>query len=520
MPVPNPSLSFGSDPRADAYDAVVVGGGIGGLSAGAFLASAGQRVLVVERSEAPGGFARAFRRGPYTFDPAVHIYGDGEPDGLPNAMHRYLGVEDMVEFLKPDTFYRAAYPGVAVDAPLGLDRFIDAHAELFPDEREGFDGFFRTCVQLHAEAHSQPPKVGLRNLDELRRTQPVLTRFGRATTSEGAAEFIRDPRARALACATWPYSGTPPHMGSLTTFSTVFGLLVNQNYYPGGSAQTLVDALAVAVTRNGGEIVVSREVTKLEVDGDHVAAAVLDHDTRIRTPVVVSAIAAQTMFERLIGLEHFPQSFVKRHRKMRPGLSAVMLYATTKADLREMGAAHENFMSPYLDSVEEYEAILRGEPGGTWVAVPTLADPSLAPAGEHAVTITSMAHYAAHDEWTSAAEVESFQQHLLDAVDLVLPCLSEKLDVVAVATPPAAIRFTGNSEGACYGWDNIPRQTGGRRSPRKPPLEGLYLAGHWTQPGGGTLRCLVSGYHTAQLILRAIGAGPIEFEHPTMPPFV
>jgi phytoene dehydrogenase-like protein len=50
------------------------------------------------------------------------------------------------------------------------------------------------------------------------------------------------------------------------------------------------------------------------------------------------------------------------------------------------------------------------------------------------------------------------------------------------------------------------------------PLPGLLLAGHWTQPGTGSLRALVSGLHTAQLALLERGFDPIGFAHPDFPP--
>ena len=63
--------------NGDSYDVVVIGAGLGGLSAAAALAKAGKRVLLAERQDGPGGNARAFERGPYTFDPAIHVTAHG-----------------------------------------------------------------------------------------------------------------------------------------------------------------------------------------------------------------------------------------------------------------------------------------------------------------------------------------------------------------------------------------------------------------------------------------------------------
>jgi len=60
-------------PGRDRYDVVVIGSGLGGLTAAAFLAHEGRSVLVVERQAGAGGCAHSFRRGPYHFDPANHI---------------------------------------------------------------------------------------------------------------------------------------------------------------------------------------------------------------------------------------------------------------------------------------------------------------------------------------------------------------------------------------------------------------------------------------------------------------
>jgi hypothetical protein len=69
------------------------------------------------------------------------------------------------------------------------------------------------------------------------------------------------------------------------------------------------------------------------------------------------------------------------------------------------------------------------------------------------------------------------------------------------ATPKTLERYTLNSRGAIYGWDHIPSQTMPKRLPRRTQVEGLWLAGHWTEPGGTSFRVIYSGFQTAQLML-------------------
>ncbi len=509
-----PSLT--GQPRARAYDAIVVGAGVGGLSAAAFLAYAGKSVLLVERHGALGGYAHAFRRGAYTFDPAVHVVPDSGPDGLPMALYEMLGVADKLHFELTGSWYKAILPGLTVDVPYGEEPYVETHQRLFPTERDEFAQYVRLCRQLHYEAHVLPPALGLDKLDDAARRFPVLFEHLRAPIWETVERYVSDPLLRALATVLWPYMGTPPSIGSMVTYATQLSVLLDGAYYPRGSAETIVDALATALDNHGGEVVVGRAATRIQLEAGAVVGVVLDGEELISAPVVVSAVAAPLTFETLVGLDALPAGFVKRHRRLKPGLSAVMLFAATGLDLAALGAKHENFLCLHVDPEDTRRDILAGRPGGMWAAVPTLHDPSLAPPGEHALTITSMARYDVQDSWRS--DPQGYQDEMLAAWEPVFPGLRESLTFVEMATPLTLERMTGNTDGAAYGWDNVPNQTGGRRSPHFTPIEGLFMSGHWTQPGSGTIRTLVSGFHTAQMVLTSRGEPPIPFEHAVLPP--
>src|SRR3954452_25263683 len=107
--------SFDGDQVYD-YDVVIVGSGLGGLSAGGFLGKAGKKVLLVEGRDKFGGVAAQFERGPYKIDPAIHIMAVGENHLMFKAL-KYLEVFDRLEFLPTGGYYDARFPDFSTRLP-------------------------------------------------------------------------------------------------------------------------------------------------------------------------------------------------------------------------------------------------------------------------------------------------------------------------------------------------------------------------------------------------------------------
>ena len=495
-------MRFHEEAARDAYDVIVVGSGLGGLTAAALLARAGRSVLVVERHDRPGGYAHAFRRRGYRFDSAVHVVGGCEPGPFEEGalLHRVLeglGVRERCDFVRVDPAYRVEWPGTTLEAPSELERFVEAHVEHFPHEAKGIRGFVSDCLTIRTETSRAEQGAG----PQLRPERfPLLLRYRRATLAQVLEDRIEDPAARAALGALWPFLGLPPSRVSFLYFATMLmSYVADGTYYCRGTFQTLAEALAEALVRRGGELVLRSPVRRILVEAGRTAGVVLENGQRVSAPLVISnADARQTLLE-LVGEEHFPSRYRQRLAAASTSISAFVVYAATSLDLAESELAHETFLYEGPDHDAAYANSLAGAPSWLSITAPSALDPGLAPPGEQLLVLTSLIDARAAASWREAKPL--LQQALLQLAERRLPGLVRELRFAESATPRSFERYTRNQDGALYGFDVTPAQVGPGRLDNETPLPGLLLAGHWTRPGGGVVGVVRSGLRTARIAL-------------------
>jgi prolycopene isomerase len=482
------------------YDAVVVGAGLGGLSAGACLAKAGKKVLLVERQDGVGGNAHAFQRGDYTFDPAIHVTAHGFNIEFLEFYLGALGIRDQLDLIRAEENSGVHIEDSKFTLPIGVEALTQYLSEQFPHETDGIAGFLGTCADATRESQAPPPRVAPKDLGELVAALPALFKYRTATVTDVLDEFLTDPQAKAVCGAQWPYLGLPPSRMAFMAYSGAWMALVEPGpIYPRGGFQALADALADAIRANGGEVVLDTTVTSIPLEGGRASGAVLESGEVVRAPIVVSNADAKLTFEQLVGLGHLPDRFVRRLGRMTPSLSAFLLYSATTLDPSDFGIDHETFVYRHWDHDETYRDIQDNGLGGMWFSVPTQHDPGLAPDGEHILIFTSMMKYDIGEPWDEAKP--RYTEMMIQEVESRMPGFRESTTFLDSATPATFESYTLSQGGAAYGWENIPSQTVPKRLDYRTPVEGLFLAGHWTHPGTGSVRCLLSGAQTAAAIM-------------------
>ena len=496
-------MNFHRESRKETYDVIVIGAGLGGLSAAALLARSGKSVLVIERHDRPGGYAHFFKRKQYTFDSGVHLISGCHNRGFKGGQAIYrmldaLGVTDEIEFISVDPYTRAVFPGFSIEIPQKLESFVTSLAKVFPEEAEGLRRLTKVCLHLCEEA--TVANEAFAGGDAITEKIPNFLRYRRMTLIEGLDKFIGNPRLKGIISTLWPYLGLPPSKLSFLYWSIMFiGYTVDGAYYCKGSFQNLANVLVNSLQASGGEILYKIGTKRIDVEHDQVQGVTLDNGQRITAPIVISNADARQTIHSLVGANNLPDQFLRQMDNLKPSISAFVVYIATDLDLRAIGAAHESFFFQDFDHEKNFADTLAGNITWISITVPTLVDPSLAPKGQHLLILTTLLPYDIGESWRNCKK--RFSKTMLDLAGHHIPGLKKHILFIEAGSPRTMERYTLNDKGAAYGWEVSPNQVGPGRLANQSPLTGLFFSGHWTEPGGGVYAVCVSGIKTAQLVL-------------------
>ena len=494
-----------SDAAGNHREIVVVGGGLSGLTAGALLARAGKRTLVVEAKDKAGGYAASIDDGGYRFEPAIHLAMGGNESGPfgPGLIHQILDlldVGDRCELLSVDPFYSVRFPGLIVEVAGGRDGYLASHVEHFPREEKGLERLVGLWSDVYREELRWPIRPRLLDWPTAPFRWPRLVRYMSATTDRVVDRFLKDPNSRAVHLALSPgYVGLPPSQASFLVWAVMMASYVEEGaFYCRGGFQSLADALSEGLIDHGGELILGRKVDRIEVEDDAATGVRLDDGRVIRADCVVATIDARETFGRLIDPGRVPDKWMRRVLSSSVSISLFGLYLGTDLDVTAVNPPMENLVMTNWDLEDEFRSEARGKPGDVTVTIPTLADPGLAPEGHHQVVVQGTA-----PSDPRIVHQSQLAAHYVRLAEEVIPGLGGHITHALGADhgPDGPSTLPLHLMGPIYGWDNSPANSGPNRLPQKTPYRGLYLAGHWTQPGHGVWTVMASGVQVARLIL-------------------
>jgi phytoene dehydrogenase-like protein len=501
-------------------DVIMVGAGIGGLTAAAYLAAAGKRVLVVDRGTRPGGHGTVFERGGYEFDIGLTFVASGM-DGRPEPDRWLAPLGIALRWNRIDSMDKVVFgDGSRFEAPLGIDAYRDALHDALPDERVAVDRYLHLIVELDKQLTAFTTATGLSGVPRALRGVATLVRYSRTTLGDTFDSLQLSPRARVLLGRNAGSIGLPPSQTPLVLHAAMAMSAMRDSWYPAGGPSVIADRLAEVVTAHGGELLLGHEVTRIDVGGGAVTGVEVraaDGAARqLGAAVVVSNADIKRTFLELLAPEVVPEPLRRMVRGFTMSLPFGVVYAVLDRDLAAEGVA-VNFVR-VLD--EDAETALGDAAAGRFAARPPMAlssssvkdpaNPRACRPGQTNVELLAIAppqpqawgvQVGSEGGEAYQAAKRAFRDRLMEAAEKAVPEFGSSVIFEEVATPLTFSRYLGTTDGTGYGIALTADQFGNKRPAPKTPIRGLFLVGASTRAGHGISGVMTGGVQAATAVL-------------------
>ncbi len=489
------------------YDIIVIGGGLGGLTAGAKLAKEGRKVLLIEQHDRPGGCATTFKRKGFTMEVGLHEMDGLDPRDMKTRIFRDLGVFEEINFLKVPEFFRFVNERYDFTMPHDPEVAIDSLIRVFPLEEEGIRAYFYRILnakKIIKESAGEPEQNLGDYLDSI----------------------IQDEDLKLILLGNLGYFHDDPYTLSLNYYCVAQGSYFSGggNFIQGGS-QKLSDFLAASIEKNGGKVLLKHLVTDLILEGETITGvkyhAVLkvggvdarkgqgDNSTEI-FQAFASNIIVNSSIPSLLNFNlpsSYAESLKKEIEEREIGASLLTVYFGFNKSLKELGAENYSYFL-YDPSVHSQKDIKDNNRGAFQTRSFTFVDygqvdSRLAPEGKSVGAVCCIDYPR---DWEGLSQ-EEYRQKKEDVAEVfieklngLIPGFRDAIEYYEVGTAKTVERYTLNPRGAVYGFAQSPSRVVMDEIPSHP---NLHFASAWTKIGGGFSGAIFSGYMCAIKILRA-----------------
>jgi len=495
---------------ANAYDVIVIGAGLGGLSCAAAFARQGFRPLVIEQHDKPGGFATAFQRpGGFLFEVSLHSTSVSERNGVYNLIQGFPEITE-IEFLPHPSLFRAIFPKHDVRAPQrNLEAFIGTLTGLFPDEKDGIAELFGDIKGLSRDVSRLSQARGEVDMSRFPVEFPFLFRYHTATWGTMLDGRIKSPQLKAIISAQWEYYGLPPSRLSSFYYALPFlGYLTGGGFYPKGRSQNISNALAQIIQKRGGTVLLNTSVEKILLKGGVASGVATADGKEFTSKVVVSNANPFDTFRKMIGDQTALTEYEARWQQYDVSLSCFQVFLGLKEDLvTKLGITDsEIFVETSYDPEASYQGALQGdvEKSGFGISLYDNIFRGYSPAGKNTINVLTLQGFGPWEKYEKVyfgGKKEDYRKEkarmteilIAKAEKMLLPGLSKAIEVREASTPLTNLRYTRNQRGAIYGWDQTVNNSGATRVGHATPIKNLYLAGAWSRPGHGYGAVIPSG---------------------------
>lgn len=497
---------------------IVIGSGIGGLTAAVLLAQKGHGVTIFESHTSPGGYTAGFWRKGFYFESGTLAF---ESSGVLFKALKDTGVFEKVRCLRKKDRWVSPYFDFSFDS---YARFKEAIQRGFPAEKEALDGYFHDLDPVYeamAPFIDKPYPTQFSGLKAVRAMLPylfsgrkfyrVFKKFGDMTVVDLADKHFPKgtPLHRLFSDLGYPLMG----IGGLGGY---FVAMTEDYWHVADGMQHLADALAARLNELGGELKCHAPVDKI-LTREGAAVGVTSDGKQYQADFVISACDYKNTFLKLLDTPSLlPQKQLEKimGAAVSEGIFTVYLGLdmANQELLRHMRAYTVSY-SPLehdldLDDPNDPEIFRKS---GFSLHSLSLINPQLAPEGKSSLMIHAVCPTRWQDNWHKgdrekyAALKNGVKAALIERAAAIVPGLKSRIEFEDAASPLTFERYTRNTDGATSAWSWNPNKKfyeGGMMAQMSvvTPVRNLLIGSCWANQIGGVPSAIAAAYLCAKKV--------------------
>lgn len=492
----------------DLFDYIIIGAGMGGLSAGNFLAKYNKKVLLLEKHNIPGGLVTSFKRKGVQFDLGIEsLYELKEGQTIPQfldfwgaAMDAQKNTSDICCFIDGKRY------------DFSHDRVREDFLAAFPDCKEDVQRIFDINEKMYMEMNSgngapKPPyemnlfeliKFGITNFIK----KPIFMKYGMKDASVVLDKLTQNPLLRSAIYSKGIFPMV--YMAYAYRFN-----VIGKDYYPTHGMQAIPDASVQSFTSNGGLLKLKTEVEEILIEHGKAVGVKTKDGACYYAGNVISNASPHFTYDLLPDSLPLKHTLIQKYqgKEIFPGVCALFLSVKEDYDFGTIGCFSFLSSRNYKDNYKNFTpancpiemVVYPKKPGDTFrAAVALLPIP-----------------YEYHNFWETGEKRERGEAYynlkkevtdtVLSRLDLLLGNgFKDCLALAELSTPITFERYTYSKNGSFMGWA-IDAKNYGKFLKQKTEIANLYLCGQWVFPGFGVAGVMASGYYLAKDLLKSDG---------------
>ncbi len=507
------------------YDVVIIGAGMGGLTAGALLSRAGLSVCILEKNAIPGGYLMGFERKQFRFDTAIHWLNQCLPGGITYTIFEAIGDD-----------YPKASPQKRVKRFVGddFDYLLtnnpdELKEELklkFPHEADGIDRFFVMAKKIGKNVFNSGSVIRTTDtMNFVEKIQNVVKVFkfilpfiphlrfsGDEGVTKGLNRYFKDKRIHNL------FASELDMMSCIIPVAWAY--MSDYQNPPVGGGQSFAEWLSNVITSMGNEICYHADVQQVLVENGTVKGVLVKHRNEqytLESDFVLAACDIEFLYEKLLPPSLRPVEFLERFKTAEMYSSSFTINVAIKKPAAELGFNEEMIFISRQDVAKE--AHTNGDPQTSEIIIlsPSFRDPTMAPEGKGTITVFMPAEFHQHNNWMAKKlengeweRGEEYQKCKTEVAEILLkriaekvsPQLIENIEFIDVATPVTHLRYSGNKNGTMMGTRPGKHNYQSKVAHYKTPVKNLIMSGHWAELGGGVPIAAKAGMNAALIAMK------------------